>query len=216
MSTNMKKENITDRQQEILNFIQEYVDFNGYPPTYREIGKKFNIVSTFGVKRHIDALVKKGFLNNSSNLSRTLTLVVNNNPIPKESKEPIVEIPVVGRVAAGYPILAEENVEGHLIIDRNLIGNRTECFGLKVRGDSMINAGILEGDLVIVSPQKQAANGDIVVALLGDEATMKRFMINDGEILLVPENEKYESIIVNNTQEFSIIGKVIGVFRSYN
>ncbi len=212
----MKKENITDRQQEILNFIQEYVDFNGYPPTYREIGKKFDIVSTFGVKRHIDALVKKGFLNNVSNLSRTLTLVVNNNPIEKKTIDPFVEIPVVGRVAAGYPILAEENIEGHLTLDRNLIGNRNECFGLKVRGDSMINAGILEGDLVIVSPQKDAVNGDIIVALLGDEATMKRFMLDDGQIFLVPENEKYESIVVNNPQEFSIIGKVIGVFRSYN
>lgn len=212
----MKKDEITSRQQEILNFIQDYVDFNGYPPTYREIGKKFNIASTFGVKRHIDALVKKGFLNNSGNLSRTLTLVVNNNPIKKEPKEPIVDIPVVGRVAAGYPILAEENIEGHLTIDRNLIGNRSECFGLKVRGDSMVNAGILEGDLVIVSPQKEAVNGDIVVALLGDEATMKRFMLDDGVILLIPENEKYESIVVNNPQEFSIIGKVIGVFRSYN
>lgn len=209
----MKKEEITDRQQEILSFIQEYVDFNGFPPTYREIGKKFNIASTFGVKRHIDALVKKGFLNSSSNLSRTLTLVVNNNPI---QKEPIIEIPVVGRVAAGYPILAEENIEGHLTIDRHMIGNRTECFGLKVRGDSMINAGILEGDLVIVSPQKDAANGDIIVALLGDEATMKRFSVENGNILLIPENEKYQPIPVNNPEEFSIIGKVIGVFRSYN
>jgi len=209
----MKKDEITDRQQEILNFIQDYVDFNNFPPTYREIGKKFNIASTFGVKRHIDALVKKGFLNNSSNLSRTLTLVVNNNPI---QKEPVVEIPVVGRVAAGYPILAEENIEGHLTMDRNLIGSRTECFGLKVRGDSMINAGILEGDLVIVSPQKQASNGDIIVALLGDEATMKRFALTDGQIFLIPENEKYDAIPVNNPEEFSIVGKVIGVYRSYN
>ncbi len=209
----MKKDEITDRQQEILNFIQDYVEFNSYPPTYREIGKKFNIASTFGVKRHIDALVKKGYLNNSNNLSRTLTLVVNNNPI---HKEPIVEIPVVGRVAAGYPILAEENIEGHLTIDRNMINSTSDCFGLKVRGDSMINAGILEGDLVIVSPQKQASNGDIIVALLGDEATMKRFQIEDGRIFLIPENEKYEPIPVNNTEEFSIVGKVIGVFRSYN
>ncbi len=209
----MKENKITDRQQEILNFIQDYVEFNNYPPTYREIGKKFNIASTFGVKRHIDALVKKGYLNNSNNLSRTLTLVVNNNPI---RKEPVVEIPVVGRVAAGYPILAEENVEGHLTIDRNMINSTDDCFGLKVRGDSMINAGILEGDLVIVSPQKQAANGDIIVALLGDEATMKRFQIEDGKIFLIPENEKYEAIPVNNTEEFSIVGKVIGVFRSYN
>ena len=213
----MKKDEITDRQQEILNFIQDYVDFNGFPPTYREIGKKFNIASTFGVKRHIDALIKKGFLNSANNLSRTLSLVINNNPIQKNpDKSVVLEIPVVGRVAAGQPVLAQENIEGHLSIDKSMIGNKTECFGLKVRGDSMINAGIMEGDLVIVSPQKNASNGDIIVALLGDDATMKRFMVENGKILLVPENDNYEPIPVNNTEEFSIIGKVIGVFRSYN
>ena len=209
----MKNEDITGRQKEILDFIQDYVEFNGFPPTYREIGKQFNIASTFGVKRHIDALVKKGFLNNSNNLSRTLSLVVNNNPI---QKEPVVEIPVVGRVAAGQPVLAQENIEGHLSIDKSLIANKTECFGLKVRGDSMINAGILEGDLVIVSPQKEAVNGDIIVALLGDEATMKKFLMENGKIYLIPENENYDPIPVNDPNEFSIIGKVIGVFRSYN
>lgn len=213
-STIMKKLQITDRQQEILSFIQEYVDFNGYPPTYREIGKKFNIVSTFGVKRHIDALVKKGFLNNESNLSRTLSLVVNNNPIQKENN--VIEIPVVGRVAAGSPILAQENIEGNFSIDKNLLKNHTECFGLKVRGDSMINAGILEGDLVIIQPQKEAVNGEIIVALIGDDATMKRYLIDDGRVFLIPENENYEAIEVDNLENFSIIGKVIGVFRSYN
>ncbi|MEW6194449.1 MAG: transcriptional repressor LexA [Bacteroidota bacterium] len=210
----MKKLQITDRQQEILSFIQEYVDFNGYPPTYREIGKQFNIASTFGVKRHIDALVKKGFLNNATNSNRTLSLVINNNPIPK--KNDVIEIPVVGRVAAGYPILAQENIEGNFSIDKNLLGSHTECFGLKVRGDSMINAGILEGDLVIIQPQKEAINGEIVVALIGDDATMKRYLIDDGRVFLVPENENYEAIEVDNLENFSIIGKVIGVFRSYN
>jgi repressor LexA len=208
------KTELTDRQKEILNFIQEYVDFNSFPPTYREIGKKFNIVSTFGVKRHIDALVKKGFLNSGNNLSRTLSLVINNDPIQKE--ETIIEIPVVGRVAAGQPILAEENIEGNIIIDKNFLGSRTECFGLKVRGDSMINAGILEGDLVIIQPQKEAVNGDIIVALLKDEATMKRFSLNNNKIYLIPENEKYEPIVVESVEDFSIVGKVIGVFRSYN
>lgn len=210
----MKKIEITDRQQEIFNFIQEYVDFNGFPPTYREIAKQFNIASTFGVKRHIDALVKKGFLHNPNNLSRTLSLVINNNPIQKEQN--VIEIPVVGRVAAGSPILAQENIEGNFSIDKNLLGNHTECFGLKVRGDSMINAGILEGDLVIIQPQKEAVNGEIVVALIGDDATMKRYIIDDGRVFLVPENENYEAIEVDNLENFSIIGKVIGVFRSYN
>ncbi|HOI30663.1 MAG TPA: transcriptional repressor LexA [Melioribacteraceae bacterium] len=208
------KTELTDRQKEILSFIQEYVVLNSFPPTYREIGQKFRIVSTFGVKRHIDALVKKGYLNTGNNLSRTLSLVVNNDPIQKE--ETIIEIPVVGRVAAGQPILAEENIEGNFIIDKNFLGSRTECFGLKVRGDSMMNAGILEGDLVIIQPQKEAANGDIIVALLKDEATMKRFSNLNGKIYLIPENEKYDPIVIEDDEEFSIVGKVIGVFRSYN
>lgn len=207
------KEEITDRQKEILDFIQDYVDFNGYPPTYREIGKQFNIASTFGVKRHIDALVKKGFLNNTNNSSRTLSLVVNNNPL---QKGPVVEIPVVGRVAAGQPILAQENIEGTFSIDKSFLGSHNQCFGLKVRGDSMINAGILEGDLVIIQPQKEAVNGEIVVALIGDEATMKKYVVEENKIFLVPENEKYEAIVIENDEDFSIIGKVIGVFRSYN
>jgi len=209
------KTDLTDRQKDILGFIQEYVELNNFPPTYREIGQKFKIVSTFGVKRHIDALVKKGYLNSGNNLSRTLTLVVNNNPIKKEQTT-ILEIPVVGRVAAGQPILAEENIEGNIVIDKNFLGSRTECFGLKVRGDSMINAGIMEGDLVIIQPQKEAINGDIIVALIKDEATMKRFSLIEGRIHLIPENDNYEPIIIDNFEDFSIVGKVIGVFRSYN
>ncbi len=208
----MGKEKITPRQKEILDFIKDYVDLNGYPPTYREIGRQFNISSTFGVKRHIDALVKKGYLTNENRSSRTLSLIINNNPIKENN---IIDIPIVGRVAAGIPIFSEENIEGNLALDKNLIGNRTECFGLKVRGDSMINAGILEGDLVIIQPQRQAQNGDIIVALIGDEATMKRLVIDDGKIFLVPENENYEPIIIENPEEFTIIGKVVGVFRSY-
>jgi len=208
----MGKEKITPRQKEILDFIKDYVDLNGYPPTYREIGRQFNISSTFGVKRHIDALVKKGYLTNENRSSRTLSLIINNSPIKDTN---IIEIPIVGRVAAGVPIFSEENIEGNLALDKNLIGNRTECFGLKVRGDSMINAGILEGDLVIIQPQREAQNGDIVVALIGDEATMKRLVIENGKIYLVPENENYDPIVVENLEEFTIIGKVVGVFRSY-
>ncbi|MGK9477880.1 transcriptional repressor LexA [Melioribacter sp. OK-6-Me] len=209
----MKKENITERQKEILDFIQDYVDFNGYPPTYREIGKHFNIASTFGVKRHIDALIKKGYLSNESGASRTLSIIVDNT---REKLNSIIDIPIVGRVAAGAPILAEENIEGNLSLDKNLVGNRTECFGLKVRGDSMINAGILEGDLVIIQPQREAQNGDIIVALLHDEATMKRFHVENNKIYLIPENDNYEPIVVDNPEEFTIIGKVVGVFRSYH
>ena len=210
------KNELTDRQQEILDFIQEYIGIKGFPPTFREIAKHFNMASTFGVKRHIDALVKKGFLANESKTSRTLSLLGDGYNKPKQASNNIIGIPIVGRVAAGQPILAEENIEGNLLLDASMVKAKTACFGLKVRGDSMINAGIFEGDLVIVSPQQNAVNGDIVVALLHDEATMKRFIVNENIIYLMPENERYQPIEVNQREDFSIIGKVIGVFRTYN
>lgn len=211
------KTELTERQNEILCFIQESIEDNGYPPTYREIGQKFDIASTFGVKRHVDALIKKGYLNNESKTSRTLSLAKNgelkNHTI---SNEQLIEIPIVGRVAAGYPILAEENVEGTLAIAASLISKNTNCFGLKVRGDSMIKAGIIEGDMVIVSQQKNVKNGDIIVALLGDEATLKTFSKKDEIINLIPQNDKYPIIEINNREDFSIVGKVVSVFRIYN
>lgn len=207
---------LTNRQQEILDFIQEYVNSVGYPPSYREIAKKFSLASTFGVKRHLDALVKKGFLSNESKTSRTLSLIGEVYNKSKQASDSIIGIPIVGHVAAGQPILAEENIEGNLLLDVSMVKSKTDCFGLKVRGDSMINAGIFEGDLVIVSPQQNAVNGDIVVALLHDEATMKRFIINENIIYLMPENERYQPIEVNQREDFSIVGKVIGVFRTYN
>lgn len=210
------KTELTDRQQQILNFIEDYLDTNGYPPSLREIGQKFEISSTFGVKRHIDALVKKGYITVESNTSRGLNVVNRRSKTSNVTNDNFMEIPVVGRVAAGYPILAEENIENHLVLDKSFVGNKEGCFGLKVRGDSMINAGIFEGDTVIVSPQKEANNNEIIVALLGDEATMKRFQVKQDDYVLQPENEAYSPISVKNREDFSIIGKVVGVFRLYN
>lgn len=207
--------NLTARQQEILEFITQFIEFNGYPPTYREIGKQFGISSTFGVKRHIDALVKKGFLANENNANRALSLT-ESSAGQNSPQNTGLSIPIVGRVAAGYPILAEENIEGSLAIDPTLIKQDNEAFALKVRGDSMINAGILEGDIVIVNSQNQANNGDIIIALLGDEATCKRFEKSSLGFNLIPENEKYPIIPLNNHSDFTIIGKVVGVYRSYN
>lgn len=212
----MSKE-LTDRQQDILEFIKEYVSFNGFPPTYREIGLHFKIASTFGVKRHLDALVKKGYINVEGNASRALSLTPLANPAPKSKyAEEIFELPIVGRVAAGYPILAEQNIEGTLSIQANLIKNKTGSFGLKVKGDSMIEAGIFEGDVVIVNPQTDAHNGEIVVAMLQDEATLKRYEKRGNIVYLIPENKNYNVIEINNREDFSIIGKVLGVFRWYN
>lgn len=210
------KNELTDRQKDILDFIQQFAEANGYPPTYREIGKHFNIVSTFGVKRHIDALAKKGFIMVTSKTSRTIAVVNDELNKFKNPSDNTIGLPIIGRVAAGYPILAEENIEGRLMLDSSLVGNKESCFGLRVQGDSMINAGIFEGDLVIVSPQSTANNGDIIIALLHDEATLKKYERRNNKIYLVPENEKYKPIEVDNNEEFSIIGKVIGVFRTYN
>ncbi|MDX9924241.1 MAG: transcriptional repressor LexA [Ignavibacteriaceae bacterium] len=211
----MKKE-LTEKQNNILSFIDESITANGYPPTYREIGKQFGISSTFGVKRHIDALIKKGYVTAESNSNRTLSIIDNTPKNKSVSFDNSVEIPIVGRVAAGQPILAQENIDGNILLDRSMINGRSDCFGLKVKGDSMKNAGIYEGDLVIVSPQKDANNGDIVIALLGDEATMKRFMKTKDRVVLRPENDDFSDIVVEDIESFSLIGKVVGVFRTYN
>ncbi|GBD90892.1 lexA repressor [bacterium BMS3Abin04] len=206
---------LTNRQLHILNFIQKFVEENHYPPTYRQIGKEFNIASTFGVKRHIDALVKKGYLKIASKSSRSIALVKNSNNISQESNASIT-IPIIGRVAAGYPVLAEENIEGTFTIDTSLIKSKNNIFALKTRGDSMIGAGILDGDLVLVNSQKYAKNGDIVVALIGDESTLKTYESKNGKTYLVPANKNYPVLDMTNKQDFSIIGKIIGVYRNYN
>jgi len=209
------KSKLTDRQEAILTFIQEHITEKGYSPTLREIGKNFDISSTFGVKRHIDALVKKGFLNTGNNISRSLSLVNCQEEKPAVTPNDY-EIPIVGRVAAGMPILAVENIEGNMVVDPRFSKNGTGCFALKVKGDSMINAGILEDDVVVVSPSKNALNGDIVIAMLGDEATVKRFERKGDQIYLIPENNNYPPIPVNNREDFSIIGKVVGVIRWFS
>lgn len=191
----------------------------------REIGKHFGIASTFGVKRHLDALSKKGYLNIGSNISRALSLTnlkaeEESSRKPRAFDEEVVngfrQIPVVGRVAAGMPILAVENIDGSVVIDSSVVKNNSGCFALKVKGDSMINAGIFEGDLIVISPQKDAFNGEIVVALLGDEATVKRFEKRGDEVYLIPENSSYPPIAVGRREDFSIVGKVVGVIRWYN
>jgi repressor LexA len=141
------KTELTERQEEILSFIKQFRDENGYPPTLRQIGKRFDISSTFGVKRHLDALVKKGYISVESFASRGISLP-HDNII--DAAHLFQQIPVVGRVAAGSPILAIENLEGNIIVDPAYVKKAEDCFALRVKGDSMINAGIFEGDLVIV------------------------------------------------------------------
>lgn len=208
---------LTDRQEEILNFIEQFRDEMGYPPTLREIGKKFDISSTFGVKRHLDALVKKGYLNVESKSSRGISLIKDETSADFSEKGKSNEIPIVGRVAAGFPILAEQNIEGKITIDSNFVKKAEDCFALKVKGDSMIDNGIFEGDLVIVNPKSiDAVNGEIVVAMLDGEATVKTFEKKNNNIKLIPGNTKYEPIEVDFNKEFSIVGKVVGVMRWLN
>lgn len=215
----MGKQQLTDRQEEILNFIQQFQQESGYPPTLREIGKRFDISSTFGVKRHLDALSKKGYLNILSNASRGISITKDelfNSVHIDISEKGDNKIPIVGRVAAGSPIFAEENIEGSVLIDPTFIKKSENCFALKVKGDSMIDAGIFEGDLVIISPQSIASNGDIIVARINDEVTVKVYEFINQVIKLIPQNKNYDPIVIQNKEEFSIVGKVTGVLRWFN
>lgn len=210
------KKRLTDRQEEILRFIQQFRDENGYPPTLREIGKKFNIVSTFGVKRHLEALEKKGYLNVESNASRGISLQPSEEFPQFERNDNFAKVPIIGSVAAGSPITAIENVEGSLIIDPSFMKSTDNCFALRVKGDSMINAGIFEGDLVVVLPKKEAVNGETVVAMIEDEVTVKTFENKNNKVRLIPENDNYKPIDVTGKKEFSIVGKVVGIVRWLN
>ncbi|MBK8945568.1 MAG: transcriptional repressor LexA [Ignavibacteriae bacterium] len=208
---------MTERQNSILNFIKEFVDTNGFPPSYREIGSHFNISSTFGVKRHLDALVKKGYLNVFTNSNRSITLTEKSDTLFNTKKENnSVEIPILGKVAAGYPVLSNQNMDGTLLIDASLIKKGFKYFGLKVRGESMIDDGILEGDTVIVKEQNDAINNDIVIAMLDNDTTVKRYYKKNDRIELIPANKDFDPIIVKGKNDFSILGKVVAVFRTYN
>lgn len=214
------KNKLTDRQEEILTFIRQFTNETGYPPTLREIGKHFQISSTFGVKRHLEALVKKGFINVESNASRGISFLKKSSDetVDRSVKEEniFIKIPILGRVAAGLPIDAVENLEGSLVVDPSFLKKIEEAFALRVKGDSMINAGINDRDLVIVAPKEQAKNGDIVVAMLNDEATVKKFEFINNKIRLIAENNSYNPIDVKTTDDFRLIGKVKGVVRWLN
>jgi repressor LexA len=211
------EDKLTERQKDILDFICQYKDESGYPPTLREIGKHFGISSTFGVKRHLDALEKKGFIAILTNMSRGITIL--KPELLKNSMNYsgyVNNVPIVGQVAAGTPVLAVENIEGSIAIDPSYMKKSENAFALKVKGDSMINAGILEGDLVIVSPLQEAKNGETIVAMINGEVTVKNFEKKKDIVQLNPENDKYQPIIVTAKDEFSVLGKVVGIFRLIN
>ena len=194
---------LNDRARAILVFIQRFTRENGYPPTIREIGEAFEISSTNGVRYYLNLLEKGGHLKRSSKISRGIGA----------TGSAASSIPILGRVAAGQPILAESSYEGSLETDR-LFGDLNGLFALKVRGDSMIEAGILAGDYVVVRHQERANAGEIVVALLGDEATVKYYQPRGERIELAPANASYQPLVVEPSTEFRIIGVVRGVIRT--
>lgn len=199
-------EELTFRQKEILNFISQAIQDKGYPPTLREIGKKFKIASTNGVHTILENLEKKGYIKRQPLLSRGIELVQN-------IRANFTLIPVLGRIAAGLPILAVENIETHLAVDKTFLPSG-EIFSLKVVGESMKDAGILDGDYVLARRQETAEKGDIVVAVIGEEATVKTYVPLKNMIRLEPANPDFEPIIVGRkTPGFFIAGKVMGLMR---
>ncbi|MFH2035181.1 MAG: transcriptional repressor LexA [Candidatus Zixiibacteriota bacterium] len=202
----MVGEKLTGRQKEILKYIETMITEFGKSPTIREIGEKFNISSTNGVRSHLEALIKKGYIRKQELISRGIELV-------RDFASSIGRVPIVGSVPAGIPIDAIENIEGEIAVDTSFLPSG-ETFTLNVTGDSMINAGIFDGDLVVVKKQNSAERGDIVVAIIGDDATVKRYYPEKGHIRLQPENDSFEPIIVNKeSPEFQIAGKVVALMR---
>jgi repressor LexA len=202
---------LTGRQQEIWSFLVEYVDRHGYPPTVREIGEAVGLASPSTVHAHLANLERAGLLKRDPTKPRALELIGREKPAEAAAVE-LPKLPLLGQIAAGGPLLAEQNVEDQIAVPETLRGD----FVLRVKGESMIEAGILDGDLVVVKRAQDARNGDIVVALAGDdesadEATVKTFYREDGRVRLQPENASLEPIYAEHVQ---ILGKVVGVFRT--
>jgi repressor LexA len=205
---------LTGRQQEIWKFLTDYVDEHGYPPTVREIGEAVGLASPSTVHAHLANLERAGLIKRDPTKPRALELRRDPRPEPARAAD-VHRLPLIGEIAAGGPLLADQNVEEYLAVPEPLAAGGEE-FLLRVKGDSMINAGILEGDLVVVRRAQTAEDGDIVVALAGtdetvDEATVKRFFRDGRRVRLQPENDELEPIYADHVQ---ILGKVTGVFRS--
>ena len=205
----MAKGKITPKQQQILDYMKQEILNKGYPPTVREICQAVNLKSTSSVHAHLESLEKNGYIRRDPTKPRAIEIMDENFNLTRRE---VVNIPVIGSVAAGAPILAVENIEAYFPLPADMMPNQN-AFLLNVKGDSMIKAGIFEGDKVLVQQQPTAENGEIVVALVDDSATVKRFYKEAGHIRLQPENDAYEPIIVTDC---TIMGKVFGVFRIFS
>ena len=204
----MSKGNISTKQTEILEYIKEVTLSRGYPPTVREIGEAVGLKSSASVHAHLATLEKNGYIRRDPSKPRAIEIVDDEFALTRKE---YAQIPIVGRVAAGEPLLAEENIQDYFPIPVEMLPN-DQIFMLIVKGDSMINAGIFDGDKVIVRQKNSAQNGDIVVALIEDGATVKTFYNEGDHIRLQPENPDYDPIIV---KDVAILGEVIGVFRLF-
>lgn len=197
---------ISAKQREILEYIKSEILGKGYPPSVREICDAVQLKSTSSVHSHLESLERNGYIRRDPTKPRAIEIM---DDVFNLVRREVVNVPLVGTVAAGQPLLAEENIEGYFPIPVEMLPNK-ETFMLRVKGDSMINAGIFDGDRVIIQQQSHAENGEIVVALIDDSATVKRFFKEEGRYRLQPENDAMEPIYV---EEVQILGKVVGLFR---
>ena len=206
--TASRQNGLTESQAKVLQTISDFIDANGYPPTAKEIAEILHITQT-SVFEQLSRLEKKRYITRQKGAARTIGIMerVEEKPV-KNEKVKLVKVPVIGTIAAGVPIFADENMEGEILVDESNIG-KGRFFALRVRGDSMINAGINNGDLVIIKRQPLAENGDIIAALIDSDATLKRLSLNNGEVFLLPENEKYSPINVTCREDFRILGKMV-------
>lgn len=202
----MAQGKISAKQQEILEYIKETILKKGYPPAVREICEAVHLKSTSSVHSHLETLEENGYIRRDPTKPRTIEIL---DDCFNLTRREVVNVPLVGAVAAGQPILAQENIENYFPVPSELLPNQ-EAFMLKVKGDSMINAGIFDGDQIIVAQQETAENGDIVVALLDDSATVKRFFKETDRIRLQPENDAMDPIFATDVQ---VLGKVVGLIR---
>jgi repressor LexA len=198
---------LTDRQKEVLDYIETFIRENPYPPTIREIAAHFGM-SAKGAYDHMKALERKGRIRTGGGRSRKIEII---GKSIKAGRSPTIEVPVLGSVAAGKPIFAEENYESSVHVPASMIGSAT-CFALRVRGDSMINAGILDGDLAVIEQKQEARDGEIVVAAIDDMVTLKRFYKEKSRVRLEPENQAYSPIF---SQDVRILGQLRGIVRTY-
>ena len=201
---------LTESQAKVLKTISDFIAENGYSPTAKEISEILHITQT-SVFEQLERLEKKRYITRQKGAARTIGILAqpeSENPVRKGDAVKLVKVPIIGTIAAGVPIFADENMDGEILVDESNIG-KGRFFALRVRGDSMINAGINNGDLVIIKRQPLAENGDIIAALIDSDATLKRLSLSNGEVFLLPENEKYSPINVTCREDFRILGKMV-------